>query len=154
LFYYAGNYEKAIPAFEAFRHVFDSREVYHNLATSHHQLALQVYWLWKKTFQVSPFHLSVAVDPETRARRIQLMRYVSRSADGPDTRIRTHLDNAMTFYRAAIARDSAYVPSSNNLGAALIIRSIFYDNPADLHAATATLLQVPADTRSAATLNN
>jgi tetratricopeptide (TPR) repeat protein len=154
LFYYAGNYEKAIPAFETFRHVFDSREVYHNLATSHHQLALQVYGLRQEAAQRMPFRLSVAIDPETRARRVRLMRYVSRSADGLDTRLRHHLDSALTFYRAALARDPVYMPAVNNLGAALIVRSVLYDTPADLHAAAATLLQVPADSRSAATLNN
>jgi tetratricopeptide (TPR) repeat protein len=153
LFYYAGNYEKAISAFEAFRHVFDSREVYHNLATSHHQLALQVYELRQEAPPRMPFRLSVAIDPETRARRVRLMRYVSRSADGLDTRLRHHLDSAVTFYRAALARDPVYMPATTNLGAALIVRSVLCNTPADLHAAAATLLQVPADPH-AATLNN
>ena len=37
--YYAGDYARSIRAFEQFLTFFPSREVYHNLAVSHHQLA-------------------------------------------------------------------------------------------------------------------
>ncbi len=153
-FYHAGQYQLAIDAFDAFRLVFESREVFHNLAVSHHQLALQAHRLWKKMPDVIPFHLSLAIDPETRARQIRLRKMMSRSADGPAARVHQHLDHAITFYSAAIERDPTYGLSSTNLGAALIIRRIVDDNPADLHAAVERLLRVPVAARSPATLNN
>jgi hypothetical protein len=153
-FYQAGKYQQAIDAFAAFQRVFESREVYHNLAVSHHQLALQEYRLWKQQPQVIPFLLSMTIDPQTRAQRVQLMQDMTRGAEGPAMRVRRHLDNAITFSRAAIARDPAYEPAANNLGAALIARGVLYDTLADLHAAVATLLEVPAASHSPATLTN
>src|SRR5262249_26347222 len=70
---YAGNYPSAIQAFEHFHTVFPSREVSHNLAASHHQLALHAYQAWKKDVPVLPFQLSLAIDPITRASWIYLM---------------------------------------------------------------------------------
>jgi hypothetical protein len=71
-FSYAGNYPQAIRAFEHFRALFPSREVSHNLAASHHQVALQAYQAWKKETPALPFQLSLAIDPLTRASRIYL----------------------------------------------------------------------------------
>src|SRR5262249_19196967 len=70
-FYYAGDYPRALQAFAHFRELFPSREVLHNLATSHHQLALQAYHAWRQDAPL-PFQLSVAIDPLTRASRIYL----------------------------------------------------------------------------------
>ena len=51
---------------------FPSREVYHNLAASHHRLALQYAALQKGLLSEPLFHLSVAIDAGTRARHIVL----------------------------------------------------------------------------------
>src|SRR5215831_3496232 len=67
-FDYAGDYPQAIRAFEHFRAFFPSREVSHNLAASHHHLALQVYQAGKTAVPAFPFQLSLAIDPLTRAR--------------------------------------------------------------------------------------
>ncbi len=153
-FYQAGKYDKAIYAFDRFRRTFESREVYHNLAASHHQLALQIYRQWKKTPRALPFHLSFTIDPETRASQIWLKRYVSRRGPEPEQKFGAHLDSAITFYRAAVSRDATYIPSANNLGAALIMRAISREQPQDLHLAVSALLQVPEALRSLGTLNN
>ncbi|PON13627.1 hypothetical protein C2W62_33345, partial [Candidatus Entotheonella serta] len=47
-FYQAGKYDDAIRAFTAFRRDFDSYEVNHNLAVSHHQRGLQIYCQWRR----------------------------------------------------------------------------------------------------------
>lgn len=65
-FYQAGEYSRAILAFEHFLRLFPSREVYHNLAASHHQLALQFHRQWKGEEQALPFQLSLGVEPGTR----------------------------------------------------------------------------------------
>ena len=153
-FYQAGRYLNAIDAFDAFQKVFASREAYHNLAVSHHQLALELYGLWKRQSPIIPFHLSLAIEPETRARRIRLMRRQSRGSEGIAAQTRRHLHDAIAFYRAAITRDPAYLPAAANLGAALIIRGILYENAADLHTAVATLLEASSNTRSPALLSN
>ncbi len=123
-FYQAGNYPKAIRAFEDFLQFFPSREVYHNLAASHHQLALQYYQLWKKDAWVLPFKLSLAVDPVARAGKIAL-----RGLDGtnkPAELFHAHLEKAIEFYHTAISLDPSYVLAYNNLGCALIMKQDVY----------------------------
>jgi uncharacterized protein HemY len=71
LFYQAGEYPKAILAFQAFLKYFPSREVYHNLASSYHQLAWKHYQAWKGG-EGLPFKLSMTIDPSTRASRVSL----------------------------------------------------------------------------------
>jgi hypothetical protein len=73
-FYYRGDYPKAAQTFEQFLQFFPGREVYHNLAVSHHQLALQAYRLWKGEAQPMPFQLSMAIDPLTPASQVFLRR--------------------------------------------------------------------------------
>ena len=58
--YYAGDYPQAIQAFKHFRELFAGREVIHNLATSHHRLALQMYQAWQPDQRPVPFHMSMA----------------------------------------------------------------------------------------------
>jgi tetratricopeptide (TPR) repeat protein len=124
-FYYAGDYPRAIRAFDHFRAFFPSREVLHNLAVSHHQLALQAYQTWRRDVPAVPFELSLAIDPLTLASRIYL--------EGPkrggrvtpaDSAVlfRQHLDEAIAGYREAITQDEDYILSHLNLGSALIVR--------------------------------
>jgi tetratricopeptide (TPR) repeat protein len=123
-FYQAGNYPKAMLAFEDFLHFFPSREVYHNLAVSHHQLALQYHQLWKKDAWALPFQLSLAIDPVARAGKIAL-----RGLDGTDKPaelFHAHLDKAIAFYQTAIALDPSYPLAYTNLGCALILKEEAY----------------------------
>ena len=115
-FYDAGMYQLAADAFAEFLRVFPSREVYHNLATSHHQLALLYYREWKPEELALPWKLSLTVDPVTRA--LHSKRSAASSAEG----FQNNLGKARAFYQKAIALDPAYVPAYNNLGAALLLQ--------------------------------
>jgi tetratricopeptide (TPR) repeat protein len=160
--YYAGDYAQAIGAFEHFRAYFPSREVLHNLAVSHHHLALQVYQAWNKETPVIPFHLSVTIDPVTRASRIdhgliQLKREITsfvqaeRPKHGPRkapaevvARFRRHIDEAIALYREALAYDDAYTPAALNLGCALVLRGVYAEKEglnADVSEAATVLLR-------------
>ncbi len=86
-FYQVGKYDAAIRAFKLFRRDFDSHEVNHNLAVSHHQLGLQIYCRWKRT-PLIPFHLSLMVEPLTLATRIRLDRQYFSRGGGPTGRER------------------------------------------------------------------
>lgn len=111
-FYQTGQFAKAIPAFQTFLTYFPSREVYHDLAASHHQLAIKYYR--RKGKAASPlFKMSVVVDPRTRAGGIVLR--------GSDP-FAEHLQAAIDLYKQAISQDPAYVYSYNNLACALILR--------------------------------
>ena len=146
-FYDAGDYPKAIRAFEQFLTFFPSREVYHNLAASHHQLALQAYQAWQKETPVLPFQLSLALDPLTRASEVFLSRRAKAErgtgvATQPADLFREHLDTAITLYREAIAHDAAYIPAAVNLGCALLTRGVRAEHGlrhADVYEAIATL---------------
>ena len=125
-FYYAGDYPRALQAFAHFREVFPSREVLHNLATSHHQLALQAYQAWRQDAPL-PFQLSLAIDPLTRASKIYLGGPTRGSATTPGTpaaHFRQHLEEAITLYQEALAHDAAYTPAAINLGDALLVRGL------------------------------
>jgi tetratricopeptide (TPR) repeat protein len=115
-FYQAGDYTRAIRAFETFLEYFPSREVYLDLAASHHQLALQLYQLRQPENHALPFKLSLAVDLDTRARGIVL-----RGAKGPQARFQEHLDKAIEFYEMAKSLDPTYALARNNLGCAYIL---------------------------------
>ncbi len=116
-FYQAGDYTRAIRAFETFLEYFPSREVYYNLAASHHQLALQIRQLSQPAKRGLPFKLSLAVDPNTRARGINL-----RASKGPEIRFNEHIEKAIGFYEMAKSLDPSYGLSYNNLGCAYIVK--------------------------------
>ena len=149
-FYQSGKYDDAIRAFTAFRRDFDSHEVNHNLAVSHHQRGLQIYCQWRRT-PLLPFHVSLMVEPLTLATQIQLdQQYFSRGGTLPAESIRQHLDKAIAFYEAAIARAPVPAPVYSNLGAALIARARLHQesdakrqNLADLYAAMSALQSSP-----------
>jgi tetratricopeptide (TPR) repeat protein len=124
-FYQAGNYPRAILALEHFLQFFPSREVYHNLASSHHQLALQYHGLWRSDAGAVPFKLSLAVDPVTRASTISL-RGSAGHGKSPAELFRDHLDRTIEFYKTAISLDPSYVLSYNNLGCALLMQDDAY----------------------------
>ncbi len=127
-FYQAGDYTRAIRAFEKFLEYFPSREVYYNLAASHHQLALQIRQLSQPANRVLPFKLSLAVDPDTRARGINL-----RASKGPEIRFNEHIEKAVSFYEMAKSLDPSYGLSYNNLGCAYIVKGEAFKAIAALH---------------------
>ncbi len=115
-FYQAGDYARAIRAFEKFLEYFPSREVYLNLAASHHQLAMQLRQLQQPGNRLLPFKLSLAFDPDTRARGITFRR-----TKGPQARFQDHVEKAIRFYEMAKSLDPIYALSYNNLGCAYIV---------------------------------
>ena len=117
-FYQAGDYERAIRAFEHFLEYFPSREVYHNLAASHHQLAMRYYRQWKP--DELPFQLSMSIDPVTRASSLRT-RGLDVQLKSPQARFQDHMDKAIAFYETSIALDPSYSLSYNNLGCARIL---------------------------------
>jgi tetratricopeptide (TPR) repeat protein len=121
LFYQSGDYEKSASFFAEFLRFFPSREVYHNLATCHHQLALRHYRKWKKDDGHIPFMLSLAIDPETRAGLID-----RRASGSAGMLYRRHIEKAIKYYQTAIAQDPAYHLAYNNLGCALVIKGEAY----------------------------
>jgi len=121
LFYQTGDYPKAINFFAEFLRFFPSREVYHNLASSHHQLALKYYQEWKGDELGIPFKLSLAVDPLTRASEITL-----RGSKNPEELCNEHLEKAIKYYQIAISQDPFYFLAYNNLACALIMKGEVY----------------------------
>jgi tetratricopeptide (TPR) repeat protein len=142
-FYQAGNYVRAIQAFEQFQHAFPSREAWHNLAVSHHQLALQAYRLWKSAAQEISFRLSLVIDPVTRASRVALSGGRDGTSADPAWQFRTHLNTAIDLYARAMARDPSYLLAYNNLGCALILREDYYEAIATLQKALKLAPQNP-----------
>ena len=92
------HYPKAIQAFDQFRRSFPSREAYHILAVSHHQLALQAYRLWQPEAGPLSFRLSLAIDPVTRASRVALSGGRHSTSPDPALQFREHLDREATRY--------------------------------------------------------
>jgi tetratricopeptide (TPR) repeat protein len=145
--YYAGDYARAMRAFEQFLTFFPSREVYHNLAVSHHQLALQAYQAWQPDTPALPMQLSLALDPLTRANQVFLSRHASAERGAgrgarPVEVFRQHIHEAITLYREALAHDDAYMPAASNLGCALLVSGVQAEGGlrhADVYEAVATL---------------
>jgi hypothetical protein len=144
--YYAGNYQQAIRLLEQFQRTFPSPEVSHNLATSHHQLALQAYQVWKKDAAPLPFHLALAIDPLTRASQIALAGPTRRAegtpAPSPEAQFREHLNRAITLYQEVLKQENSYVASALNLASALLVRGDHSTTPglkADFYEAVTVL---------------
>lgn len=123
LFYQAGQYQRAIAAFREFLTYFPSREVYQDLAVSHHQLALEYYRRWKGK-PALPFRVSLIADPKSRA-----VNLVTRGGAGedPERLFHDHLDKAIDLYRTAISQDSSYLPAYDNLASALVVNGDAYE---------------------------
>ena len=119
-FYQAGDFKRAQLAFDEFRQYYPGREVYHNLASSWHQLAIQHYTVSSEEQKQLPFQLTLAVDPLNRASRI-----VYRSKQNAENLFSKYLNNAIDNYQKAIALDPEYLISYNNLASAWLL----YDQP-------------------------
>jgi tetratricopeptide (TPR) repeat protein len=135
-FYQVGDYPKAILAFRDFQQSFPSPEVYHNLASSHHQLALKYACLRQDTSQAIPFKLTLAIDPVTRASMISLMQ-------GRRSSVEEHMAEAIASYQRAIALDPSYVYAYSNLGSALLQQGNVYKAIATLQDALAVAPNTP-----------
>ncbi len=120
--YYTAQYPRAIRAFQEFVKIFPSREVYHNLATSHHQLALHYQRLLKPDDTALPFHLSLSIDPVTRASRIAGRNADGRASKTPAALFVEHLTHAIAHYQMALSLDPTYAVSYTNLGGALLLQ--------------------------------
>jgi tetratricopeptide (TPR) repeat protein len=119
ILYQSGDYQRAILFLSEFLRFFPSREVYHNLASSHHQLALKYYQEWKGDNKAIPFKLSIAADTETRASRITLRGGIRKN---PEELFKEHIEKAVEYYQTAISQDPSYVLSYSNLACALIVK--------------------------------
>jgi tetratricopeptide (TPR) repeat protein len=121
IFYQSGDYQRAILFFNEFLRFFPSREVYHNLASSHHQLALKYYKEWKGEELAIPLKLSMAIDPETQASKITL-KPRGGIFKSPEELFKEHIEKAIGYYEIAISQDPSYILSYNNLGCAFLMK--------------------------------
>jgi tetratricopeptide (TPR) repeat protein len=143
LFYRTGDYERAAALFAEFLREYPGREVYHDLAACHQQIALKSYREWRKGREF-PFKLVLTVESETRARSIRLR---AAGAD-PESRFREEMSRAVEYERQALALDPAFWPAANNLGCALIMLDEPYEAAGILQKA------LPAAPESPLLLNN
>jgi tetratricopeptide (TPR) repeat protein len=123
LFYETGDFETAAALFEEFLRFYPGREVYHDLATCHHRIALKAYRELHKD-QGLPYQLALAIGSETRAKRIQLRADPSAVLE---ERFRREIGRAVELYRTAIAQDPSFWPAANNLGCALLLQDNAYE---------------------------
>lgn len=124
LFYQSGKFAMAIHAFDEFLRLYPGREVYHNLAVSHHQLALSyisshnagVKQSNKSIFSDIPFKLPIFIDPNTRA-----FNGVYRGVKSGDKLFHTNISAAINFYMKAVEQDPSYLIAYSNLASAYIL---------------------------------
>jgi len=134
LFYRTGDHESAAALFAEFLRDYPGREVYHDLAASHHQLALKAYRDWKKG-QDFPFELVLTAEEATRARTLRLRG----AGPDPESRFREEIGKAVQYYRQALALDPAFWPAANNLGCALLLLDNAYEAVGILQQASRTV---------------
>lgn len=113
-FYVQQDYERAIEAFRIFLGSgYDGREVYHNLATSYHRLALRA--------QGPPAQLkarcSLGLEAETRASGLRMRGLPGR--EGQET-FQRYLTEAIKQYKQALEQEPQYAPAATNLACAYL----------------------------------
>jgi tetratricopeptide (TPR) repeat protein len=114
LFLIANDYEKAVRLFEEYSLTFPGREVYHNLALSHHFAAVARYTPEDYVSGAMPFKFSFMLDPTER-----LFHNVTRNSEDGDKRYYDeHLDRAIDYYKRCIQLDPGYLPAYINLATA------------------------------------
>jgi tetratricopeptide (TPR) repeat protein len=120
LLYQTGKFELAAKAFTEFLRYFPSREVYHNLAATHHQIALNYYQsdpeLVKK--RLLPFRLPIMADPYTRAAF-----GITRGRKPNQNDFEQHIDLAIKHYQLAIEQDVNYLLAYQNLASAYLLNN-------------------------------
>ena len=132
VFYQTGDFETASRLFAEFLRSYPSREVYHDLAASHHQIALKCYREWKGKDGDFPFKLVLTVESETRARKIVLRKEPKSEWEA---RFKENIGKAVEYYRTALGQDPSFWPSANNLGCALLLLENPYEGVAVLQKA-------------------
>ncbi|MCI0507235.1 MAG: tetratricopeptide repeat protein [Gammaproteobacteria bacterium] len=144
ILYQTGKFELAEKAFSEFLRYFPSREVYHNLAAAHHQIALNHHQsdpeLAKQ--RLLPFYLPVMADPYTRAAFS-----VSRGKPGSQSTFGEHMELAIKNYKLAIEQDANYFLAYQNLASAYLVNNEPYK-------AIAVLQDIAARLPDNANLNN
>ena len=115
LFYQSGNFEEAIEAFSEFLRHYPGREVNHNLAVSHHQLALTYLTTSADPRVPVPFKMSLTIDPITRASGS-----VFRGPRENRKLFKQHIATAIEYYEAAINQDPGYILAYKNLASAYV----------------------------------
>jgi len=118
IFYQSRNFELAVRAFGEFLRYFPSREVYHNLAASYHQLALLHYVEDNNDANLLPFSLPIMADPYSRAAS-----GVSRAAKTDRERFKQNIIKAIAHYEASINQDENYTIAYLNLASAYIVNN-------------------------------
>ena len=119
--YQAGKFSEAAKAFESFAGLFPSREVYHNIATCYHQLALQAFKNIDAMINTFPFKLTFTAVNETRAAGIIL-----RGAFSPEKEFSDNIAKAIQYYKKAISIDPVFVTAYINLGCAYLLNNEYY----------------------------
>ena len=115
-FYQASDFMHAQLAFNEFRQYYPGREVYHNLASSWHQLAILHYTSSTQEQKQLPFQLALAIDPLNRASRLAY-----RSKPDSEDLFRQYISRAIDNYQKAIALDPEYLISYSNLASAWLL---------------------------------
>jgi len=116
MYYKSGNFTKAALHFEKFLQHFSSREVYHNLATSYHQMALLEFQDKGSRGVEFPFKFTLIADPNSRAVGLSSKRFGKKRNLFSD-----YVEKAIRYYKIAIELDPNYPISVSNLGAAYVI---------------------------------
>ncbi|WP_455221980.1 tetratricopeptide repeat protein [Kaarinaea lacus] len=144
ILYQTGKFELAAKAFGEFLRYFPSREVYHNLAVTHHQIALNYYQSDLKLIEqrLLPFQLPIMADPYTRAAF-----GTTRDNRQNPKKFAKHIALAIQNYQLAIEQDSNYLLAYQNLASAYLLNNEPYK-------AIATLQDIVARSRDNAVLLN
>ncbi|WP_455202684.1 tetratricopeptide repeat protein [Kaarinaea lacus] len=144
IMYQTGKFELAAKAFAEFLRYFPSREVYHNLAATHHQIALNYFQSDPELIKqrLLPFRLPVMADPYTRAAF-----GVTRGRQQNQAAFKRHIDLAIAYYQSAIEQDKNYLLAYQNLASAYLLN----DEP---YKAIATLQDIVARSPDNAILLN
>lgn len=116
IFYQAGNFERAIEAFNEFRRHYPGREVHHNLAVSYHQLALSYLAVGVDASNDLPFKMSLTIDPITFASG-----NVFRGPQESQRKFKENIATAIEYYEAAIKQDPGYLLAYKNLASAYVV---------------------------------
>ena len=120
IMYQTGKFDQAAKVFAEFLRYFPSREVYHNLAAAHHQIALNYYQSDAELIKqrLLPFRLPIMADPYTRAAF-----GVNRGQKPNQNDFEQHIELAIKHYQSAIDQDRNYLLAYQNLASAYLLNN-------------------------------
>lgn len=122
LFFIANDYEKAVRLFEEYSLTFPGREVYHNLALSHHFAAVSRHTPESFVERAVPLKFSFMLDPTERL----FLNSTRDAVDGDKRFYDEHLGKAIEYYKRCIQLDPGYLPAYINLATAQIGAGNYY----------------------------